>query len=112
MESFQRKCCDLLTELCCQVDSGCCKSCFFHMYMCYIGVYALHSCVFVFRCNSFNKLTDRFFKSSPWPEAETVAKVVHGGNFDSASLSVMIQMINNNDVSYLICLFRNNRLRK
>lgn len=28
--------------------------------------------------NGFNKLTDRFFKSSPWPEAETVAKVVHG----------------------------------
>jgi len=30
--------------------------------------------------DSFNKLTDRFFKSSPWPEAETVANVVHGGN--------------------------------
>lgn len=28
--------------------------------------------------NGFNKLTDRFFKSTPWPEAETVAKVVHG----------------------------------
>jgi len=30
-------------------------------------------------CDRFNKLTDRFFKSSPWPEADTVAKVVHGG---------------------------------
>jgi len=35
---------------------------------------------YLFLCDSFNKLTDRFFKSSPWPEAETVAKVVHGGN--------------------------------
>uniref|UniRef100_H2ZZ48 Eukaryotic translation initiation factor 3 subunit L n=1 Tax=Latimeria chalumnae TaxID=7897 RepID=H2ZZ48_LATCH len=29
--------------------------------------------------NSWNKLTDRFFKSSPWPEAEAVAPVVGNG---------------------------------
>jgi translation initiation factor 3 subunit L len=27
--------------------------------------------------NGFNKLTDKFFKNSPWPEAEEVAKVIH-----------------------------------
>jgi len=30
-------------------------------------------------CFRFNKLTDRFFKNTPWPEAEAVAKVVHKG---------------------------------
>jgi len=41
-------------------------------------VQTLRTCYISLLCASFNKLTDRFFKSSPWPEAETVAKVVHG----------------------------------
>ena len=28
---------------------------------------------------SFNKLTDRFFKNTPWPEEKFVAPVVHNG---------------------------------
>lgn len=27
----------------------------------------------------FNKLTERFFKTSPWPEAEVVAPIVQNG---------------------------------
>jgi len=44
--------------------------------------------IFLFLCDSFNKLTDRFFKSSPWPEAETVAKVVHRGNVSRCAIVV------------------------
>lgn len=31
----------------------------------------------------FSKLTERFFKTNPWPDAEVVAPIVQNGNFYS-----------------------------
>ena len=28
---------------------------------------------------SFNRLTDKYFSKSPWPEAESIASIVEGG---------------------------------
>lgn len=33
----------------------------------------------VFFLFSWNKLTDRFFKTSPWPEAEAISSLVGNG---------------------------------
>ena len=38
----------------------------------------LHTSSALFSCR-FNNLTERFFKNSPWPEAEIVAPVVQNG---------------------------------
>ena len=32
-------------------------------------------------CLSFNKLTERHFEKSPWPDADYVASLVDGGEF-------------------------------
>ena len=38
----------------------------------YCNVYEVHS---IYE-NSFNKLTDRYYKTSPWPPAEAIAPLV------------------------------------
>ena len=37
----------------------------------------------------FNKLTDRFFKTNPWPDAEVVAPIIQNGKFGLQSSSNM-----------------------
>jgi len=32
-------------------------------------------------CYRFSKLTERFFKTNPWPDAEVVAPIVQNGEF-------------------------------
>jgi len=63
--------------------------------------------IFLFVCGSFNKLTDRFFKSSAWPEAETVAKVVHGGNVSCANQLPFVD----SDLLSLIYIFKNIKIQ-
>lgn len=36
---------------------------------------------------SWNKLTERFFKTSPWPEAEAIASLVGNGEFERVSVA-------------------------
>jgi translation initiation factor 3 subunit L len=31
--------------------------------------------------NTFNKITEKYFKNSPWPPAEAIAPLVHNGKF-------------------------------
>lgn len=39
---------------------------------------------------SWNKLTDRFFKNSPWPEAEAIATLVGNGEFIRSSQNTLM----------------------
>jgi len=41
-------------------------------------VHFFHPLLLIYR---FNKLTDRFFKNSPWPNADVVAPIVDDGKF-------------------------------
>lgn len=48
---------------------------YFHRHMKEQNVYEIHS---IYE-NSFNKLTEKYFKQTPWPPAEAVAPLVENG---------------------------------
>jgi len=45
---------------------------------------------------SFNNLTERFFKNSPWPEAEIVAPVVQNGAYIVYTCMQLVYVLNIN----------------